>query len=270
LHHTLDRCIPLMPGVPLNPMANNPTNPNLPGLLVTRPDPAGEEFVHSLSAELRAGLQIVISPLLELETLIDDLDLGTAKGVIFTSKAAVRALRGIAPAIRPPAYCVGQATCDAATELGWSAQRVGQDAESLISGLLATRPDAPLLHIRGRHARGDIAMHLRQAGLPCEDVIAYDQKLLPLTEAARALLVSDREIIVPLFSPRTARQFADTCPQGGRLHLIAMSKAVAHSVKHMNYSSLIVPPTPDATAMRLAVTDCAAALHRVEGGGDAQ
>jgi uroporphyrinogen-III synthase len=251
-------------------MANNPTNPELPGLLVTRPDPSGEEFVHSLGTELRAGLQVVMSPLLKLETLIDELDLGAAKGVIFTSKAAVRALRGIAPVVKPPAYCVGQATRDAAMDMGWTAYRMGQDAESLISGLLAARPDAPLLHVRGRHARGDIALHLRRAGLSCDEVIAYDQTLLPLSGDARALLTSDREIIVPLFSPRTARQFADTCPQGGRLHLIAMSKAVADSVKHMNYSDLIVPPTPDAAAMRAAVTECAAALHRVEGGGDAQ
>lgn len=251
-------------------MANNPTNPQLPGLLITRPDPAGREFVQSLSSELRAGLEIVTSPLLKLEPLVDDLDLGAAQGIIFTSKSAVRALQGIAVPTMPPAYCVGQATCDAAADLGWSAHRMGQDAESLISGLLAARPAGPLLHVRGRHARGDVARHLTRSGLPCDEVVAYDQVLLPLTARARALLMSDREIIVPLFSPRTARQFADTCPTGSKLHLIAMSKAVANSVKHMDYNSLTTVLTPDAAAMRSAVTDCAVALHRVERGGDAQ
>ena len=66
----------------------------------------------------------------------------------------------------------------------------------------------PLLHVRGRHAAGDLVGALAARGIPVKAAELYDQVPQPLSPDARALFAAGAAAVVPLFSPRTARIFA--------------------------------------------------------------
>lgn len=237
------------------------------GLLMTRPDLAARKFVAELPDWVPGG-PVVYSPLLDIHESDVEVDLTGIKGVIFTSANGVRWARRLTSG--GPAYCVGAATTRAAQAAGWQATQCGETAESLIQSLINDPVPGPLLHIRGQHARGDVAASLSRGGLPCTDVGVYEQHLLPLSDEGCSLLLAQRDVIVPLFSPRSARQFADTCPTACTPHLIALSLAVEKEINHMNFKSLITCNTPDADTMRAHIINLCKSLHRVEGGGAAQ
>ncbi|UWQ53810.1 uroporphyrinogen-III synthase [Leisingera caerulea] len=233
-------------------------------LLMTRPLAAAERFVAGLPEAARAGLQVIYAPLMEIRPAQAPVSLDGVKGVIFTSANGVEAASR-ETAARLTAYCVGERTAQAAAEAGWQASCLGRCAEELVAALLSQRPEVPLLHLRGAHARGDIAGRLTSGGIPCQEQTLYDQVLLPLTQEAKSLLAAQTDVIVPLFSPRTARHFANLCGDAAHLHLLALSPAVAEPLKGLNCKTLRVSKTPDAAALATAVLDAAAQLSQLEG-----
>lgn len=241
----------------------------MPALLMTRPLAAAERFVAALPAEARATLQVIHAPLIEIRPADGPVQLGDAKGVIFTSANGVAAASR-ETTVRLPAFCVGESTAEAAAGAGWQASCLGQCADELVAALLQQRPAAPLVHLRGAHARGAIAQRLSDGGLTCRELVVYDQVLLPLTAAALKALAAQIDVIVPLFSPRTARHFANLCGDASHLHLIALSQAVADPLKGLNCKTLRVSKAPDAKAMTAAVLDAAAQLSRLEDKGRAE
>ena len=184
--------------------------------------------------------------------------------MIFTSANSVPAAAGIADRGDRTAYCLGQHTRQIAEDAGWRAQFCGMTADDLVADLLQRRPSGSLIHLRGEHSRGHIAARLTEAGLICREQITYEQPLFTLTAEATSALTASRDVIVPIFSPRTARQFADLCPVGVRIHLIAMSSAVAKPLKSLKYRDLQICSEPDAQSMAQLVHDVAARLIRVE------
>jgi uroporphyrinogen-III synthase len=229
------------------------------GLLMTRPLPSARRFVEDLSAETRAGLTVIYAPLMRVRPLSGALGATDTQGVgglIFTSANAVATATGQV-STDLPAYCVGQRTTAEAIGAGWPAQCLGKTADELIARLVDMRPPAPLLHLHGRHTRGDVAQRLTAAGLSCREKVIYDQELLPLNEDALRAITSQQSLIVPVFSPRTARHFAQICPDASNLHLIALSEAVAKPLKVLNCRDLQVCNTPDAGAMSTLVRDAA-------------
>jgi len=227
-------------------------------LLMTRPRDAAERFVARLAPAVRNRLHVIYSPLLEIEALPGAVSLRGAHGVIFTSANGVAAAR--AAAVRPtlPAYCVGAATAAAARRARWSVEETAETADALVAALVARRPPAPLLHLRGKHARGDVAGRLTAAGIETRAQAIYDQRLVAPSDAARAALNGKHPVIAPLFSPRTARHFADSCAGSAPLFLAAISAAAAEPVENMGYRALIVAQRPDAEAMAAAVETLAA------------
>ena len=63
----------------------------------------------------------------------------------------------------------------------------------------------PVIHPHGQHARGQIATTLTKKGIPCAECVIYDQIETPLSIQARALLTQPQALLVPVFSPRSAR-----------------------------------------------------------------
>lgn len=242
----------------------------MPTLLMTRPRPAAEGFVAQLSAPLRARLRVVYSPLLEIVPLKVQVPDDGLRGVIFTSVNGVEAGLAAGAPGGLPAYCVGDRTARAALAAGWRVQVTCPDAEHLIAALLRLRPEAPLLHLRGVHARGDIAGRLSAAGIATRALAVYDQRLLPLNDAARSALAGQGPVVVPLFSPRTARQFADICDGSAPLFLAVISAAAAKPVENMRSEALIVAERPDSPAMIAAVEMLVRRASRLEGPGGAQ
>ena len=240
------------------------------GLLMTRPQAAAERFVSGLPAAVTAQLQVIYAPLLDIQPVPVAVDLDGIRGVIFTSANGVTT--GSTQVVRRdlPVFCVGERTADAAKQAGWTVKVCAPDADTLVSRVLKLQPSAPILHLRGQHAQGKVAARLTAGGIRCEEQITYNQRLLQLSPQAISALAAQKEMIVPLFSPRTARQFADLYPTGAVVHLIALSDAVAAPLKALNYKGLQICSEPNAKAMARAVAAVAAQLDLLEGGGAAQ
>jgi uroporphyrinogen-III synthase len=239
-------------------------------LLMTRPYKAAQRFVAMLPETLTVGLQVIYSPLISVQPVGDDINLDSGEAVIFTSSNGVSATASIPDCNDRVAYCLGQRTSLKAKEAGWQALMCGKTADDLVANLLQHRPSEPLVHMRGQHSRGNIVERLTEAGLTCREKVVYDQTLLPLTVEATSALSISHDVIVPLFSPRTARQFADLCPAGSKIHVIAMSETVAMSIKTLKYKDLQICREPEAQSMLQLVHDVAAQLIRVESDKSAQ
>lgn len=210
-------------------------------MIMTRPDGANEDFVASLAPEARVKLDIIFSPLIAIVSTGAHPEVGPNDGVIFTSANGVK----FAPAGNGrAAFCVGSATTAAAIEAGWDAQHVASEAAGLVSELRQRKPGMRLHHLCGVHARGQVAEKLQKAGLDVSRVALYDQQLLPLNERARQVIESGPSVLVPLFSPRTAGQFAAHCTDPTRTHVIALSAAIADNLGGLAVASLEIAGHP--------------------------
>lgn len=234
-------------------------------LLMTRPSAASERFVELLPASLRCQLTVIYAPLLQIMPLSVSTDLSGYRGVIFTSANGVAAVNSVPPD-NVPAYCVGERTTKAAQSAGWDARQCGADAEELVRYLAQFNPAAPLLHLHGKHTRGDVAIRLNALGVQCSGRAIYEQNLMPVSVQARRKIATQSSVIVPLFSPRTARHFASLGLDQINLSLIAISEAVADELKDLKCNSLRVSKTPNAAGMIELVRDAAVRLAHLEGG----
>ena len=239
-------------------------------LLMTRPPDAARRFVDLLPKSLTTDLTVIYSPLISVQPMEDHVSLDSSDAIIFTSSNGVSATDTVVDCKNRAAFCLGQRTTQMALGAGWKAQECGKTADDLVEYLMQHRPPETLVHLRGQHSRGNIAARLNEAGLTCREQIVYDQRLLPLTTEANSALAGLQNVIVPLFSPRTARQFADLCPAGTKIHLIAMSEAVEEPLKSLKYKDLQVCSEPDAQSMAQLVHEVAAHLIRVESDQSAQ
>ncbi|MEH6646190.1 uroporphyrinogen-III synthase [Sulfitobacter sp.] len=221
----------------------------LPTLLLTRPAASAKAFADSLNTSVLSRVRLVISPLLEISGMGIIPSLTQVGGVIFTSANGVlHAPKGE----DRPAYCVGAQTTAEATAHGWAAQQMGDTAQELIAALCADPPKCPLLHLSGRHTRGDIAQTLKSAGVDTERVTIYEQRLLGLNAAAHRVLESP--CIIPVFSPRSAAQLAKEAHGNlGQAYIIALSDAVALPLAGEKTRNLTVLPAPQAVIMREAL-----------------
>jgi len=228
----------------------------LPPFLLTRPAAQGDRFARTLRARFGAEIEIIDSPLLAPEFLTPDLPARRFQALIFTSQTGVEAYRRIAadPALNEvrQAWCVGDRTAAAAREAGLATLTAQGDAAALAQAIADARPPGPLLHLRGQEVRGDLAERLDCAGIETYSAIVYAQAPQPLTAMAAALLRAGGDVVVPLFSPRTAALFAAATRAidlHARLWLASLSPAVAAAVGDLPSASHVVAARPDAEAM---------------------
>lgn len=187
---------------------------------------------------------MICSSLIEIEFLPNTPISAKNSEVIFTSVNGVNACQGSSNR----AFCVGEKTTRAARDAGFDALSANGNAADLID-LITRKAKGPLIHIRGEHSRGDIAKQLQ-----CEEVIAYKQVAKPLSNEARKLLCGEQLVILPLFSPRTARLFiAEMGDVVAPIHIIAISDAVAHEVSGHKNIAITIADAPNADAMLLAI-----------------
>lgn len=198
--------------------------------------------------------QIILSPLLKIEMLPHQADVAAYHGLIFTSENGVRAFLQHQQASEMPAFCVGERTAKAARAAGFATQSANGSASDLITMINAADVSGPLLHVRGAHARGDIATGVT---VQVDQVVAYQQSAQSLTDVAVLALRGDNEVILPLFSPRTAQIFCEQSDQiTAPLHVIAMSAAVKDILSGSNLAkngSIFVAGSPDAPSMLQAI-----------------
>lgn len=236
-----------------------------PLLVLTRPRFQAERFAAEARARLGGDLAVLIAPLLEIVPLeAGPLDAEPPAGFILTSENAAIALPPAALAPGAQAWCVGAATAAAARAAGFAARAATGNADDLVALLLAERPAGRLVHLRGRHARGNVAARLHAAGLRAEERVVYDQAERPLAPAARRAIEGAGAVVLPLFSPRSAR-LAGAALAGCAtpLHLACMSAAVAEAWAGPAPAALRVAPAPSAAEMLAAI----AALIDAAGAG---
>ncbi|SDW20903.1 uroporphyrinogen-III synthase [Roseicitreum antarcticum] len=223
-------------------------------ILLTRPRAQSQRF----AVQLRdAGVQapITTAPLLEIEAVpFDSVPLRNIAGVIFTSENGVAGYVAGGGRCDLPAWCVGPVTVAAARNAGFvPVVDGGGDAVALSRMLCAQRPDGPLCHARGSHVAADLATSLTAAGLQVTEATVYAQHATPLSRDACALLSSAGPVIVPVFSPRTARLLAQgwaaLAQPRASVTAIAISPAAAAPLQSCGFGQVVTAPTPNGAAI---------------------
>ena len=229
------------------------TKPMAPqSFLLTRPAAQSARFADALCARFGADSRIVIAPLMApvfLHPALPDIPFGA---LILTSETGAEAARRLsAEGIPLPihAYCVGDRTAACAAAAGFMPFSAKGDANGLLTLIRQSAPQGPLLYLRGTDSRGDVAKTLILAGIETCQAIVYTQIAQPLTPAAAALLARTDPVIVPLFSPRSARLLAALGPFKAPLCVGALSPAVASAAAILSPATMVTAAHPDAANM---------------------
>lgn len=209
-------------------------------VLITRPKAQAQAFAQALEAAHGGPVRSVMSPLIETAPVAVDLDLSDAAHVVFTSVNGVHQAARLNVPRTATAWCVGTKTAQAAQAAGFVAQAAGGNSEKLVGLIVAAQPQGRIIHVRGKHAAGDVIGGLAAGGLRCEPIVAYDQVAIAPTQAALDLLADENPVIVPLFSPRTAKLFSQIDAFHAPLHLVVMSDAIKVSDEIVPVSSIDV------------------------------
>ncbi|MBT8408450.1 MAG: uroporphyrinogen-III synthase [Alphaproteobacteria bacterium] len=227
--------------------------PDVPLIVLTRPAAQAERFAQHCARRFGGRIETLIAPVLKIEPLRPDLEPKPEQSLVFTSENGVLAL-GPNPAVKGrTAYCVGPQTANAARALGMDAIDAGGAAGDLIARILADMPPGPLLHVRGAHARGHVAQALKAAGLDTQEVIAYRQTEQPLSSEAILRLSGSAPVILPVFSPRSAKLLAMQVPRLGPGVLpISLSAAVAEALPASPNEPVVVAE-PNGEAMLASI-----------------
>lgn len=203
---------------------------------------------------LGAEQHIILSPLLNIEMLPIETPVTQYQGLIFTSENGVRAFALTKGYQNIPAYCVGKRTTKAASEAGLKTFSADGSADDLIAMIMAADVIGPLLHIRGEHTRGDIASRIT---VQVDEIITYRQSAQLLSDEARSALLGSREVILPMFSPRTAQIFFEQVKEvSAPFQVIAISEAVKSAILGSNppkNTGFHIAERPDAQAMVQAI-----------------
>lgn len=234
-------------------------------VLITRPAEAAHRFATRLRSVCGPDSAVMVAPLMRI---VHDGDLPPLDGVrtlIFTSRHAVNAFAGKTSARDFGCYTVGDATAAVAREAGFDPISCSGTADDLANRIIADNQTGPCLYVRGEHAAADIANRLNTAGTETHETVLYRQQGLPLPEEARALLSGTNPVVLPLFSPRSARIFFDLAPPAAPLLIAAISENTARVIPEGRVTALRTASGPTAESMLLLVGELVDAANRLEG-----
>ena len=231
-----------------------------PILLITRPEAASRRFAAAAVARFGDRVRPLIAPLMQIVEDTGPLPLDDIRGLVFTSENGVRAAAARTPRRDRPAWCVGDRTTAAALAAGFPARSAQGDAVALARLLVAQQVRGPLLHLHGEHVQADFGALLAAAGTALRSLATYRQEPQPLSDSALAALGGPARVMVPLFSPRSARLFraAAGAPRAP-LDLVAISPAAAEPLGDWPDMAIAIAARPDADAMLDALADRLAA-----------
>ncbi len=213
---------------------------------------------------------MVLSPLMRIEPCGTQPAPEGIAALIFTSRNGVQAFARKSRRRDIPCYTVGDATAALARAEGLDATSCSGDADRLVARMLADGVKGPCLHIRGEHGVGNIAARLTAGGIETTEAVLYRQVAQPLNAAALALLQREAPVIIPLFSPRTARLISVGFEGDAPKFVVAMSPAVAKAVDDARLQGVIVADAPDAAGMVEAIKAALIQANALEGDTPAQ
>jgi uroporphyrinogen-III synthase len=188
-------------------------------LLVTRPEPDAERT----AAQLRAlGHDVVVQPLLTMETLPPPDAVEDPGAVILTSRNGARALASWPRAARwhsRPVFAVGSATAEAASEAGFTDIRPADgDGAALARLIIGTfdRGDGKLLYAAAEIRSPTMEEALDEAGFEVKSVTAYRMVAARALDPPVARSVASGQIDgVLLYSRRSAAVFLELVVKAG-------------------------------------------------------
>ncbi len=228
-----------------------PRQSRAPIILLTRPLAQSQRFARALAEVTR--LPVVISPLLETIFLPAKPPAGDFSAIVLTSESGALAAGRMRDHLPHRAWCVGDRTAQVARTQGFAATSARGDAAALMALIQREGEVGPLLHLRGVETRGDIAETLTRGGIETQNLIVYDQAEVSPSPEALTLIRGRQPLIVPLFSPRSARIFAQVAGPRPGLWLAGMSAAVGQVLTRLDPLGLEIADTPDGDGMLLAV-----------------
>ncbi|GLS86216.1 uroporphyrinogen III methyltransferase [Cypionkella aquatica] len=222
-----------------------------PTILLTRPAQQSQRFAAQIGGA-------VISPLMRPEFSTPHLPREDFSAIVLTSETGAEAAGRISATGAPlpkRAFCVGNRTADAAQKLGFEASSAAGDADDLLAHILRAQPAGQVLLLRGQDSAGDLQNRLVLAGIPTVSLVIYRQIALQLNDEAITILQGAAPVILPVFSPRSARilaaelrRIAAVAP----IWLAALSAAVADGFDFPTVRTEIAL-RPDSAAMRAAI-----------------
>lgn len=222
-----------------------------PTLLLTRPQLAAERFLRDVEEALGARVPAIISPVMRIEPVGELPEAAATTGYIFTSSNAVEIMAGAGALASRDVRTVGERTAAAARDAGAEALCLGETVDAFIDSAQLIDWPGRWQHLRGVHTRGNLTDSLRDLGARVDEVLLYDQVAQPLSRAAQQALAANSPIILPLFSPRTAKLAATAFGQSAPVDVIAISQATAQAWPEP--SGVEVVDAPTAAAMCAAV-----------------
>ena len=228
-------------------------------LILTRPLRQSEAFAAAVAEAMPGRFAVLVSPLIQIAPAAGALDLGNLQGIVFTSANGVEQFASRSPERVLVAYCVGEMTAAAAQAAGFEALSADGDVNDLAALVIAAnRPGAgAFLHVRGRHAAGDLVGSLTAAGVAARAAEIYDQTPLPLAGPARTLLAEGGPAVLALFSPRSARLFAAQARDAGwplaRVTAVSIAAAADAGLDGLGLGRRVVAETPGRAGMVAAL-----------------
>lgn len=234
--------------------------PMRPTLLLTRPQAASDRFATEARAVLGADCPVVIAPLMRTVwqgALPDMTDIGD---LIFTSETALRGFCRLSPRRDMRAWCVGARTASAAKAAGFDVRQGPGDAVGLAALIAATGTGRRYVWPHGTHVACDMGALLSSAGTETIPTVVYDQQTLPLRAAAQDLLSRPDPVLLPLFSPRSARLFlmaVASLPLNAPLYLASLGPEIDAAAAPLAAHHRRIAARPDTGALLAALTELA-------------
>lgn len=229
-------------------------------MLVTRAEPGAGETAARLVA---LGHEAVLAPMLTIEDVAAEPAVDDFAALLFTSANGVLAFARANRRRDLPAYCVGEATGDAARAARFSDVRVaGGDVGALAAFVARSRrpQDGALLHVAGADLAGDLVGALALTGFTAERRVFYRARAAThLPPHAETALTADvpRLRAVLFHSARGATTFANLVKHRidcNRITALCLSRTVADAARVIAWRDVLAAQAPREAAL-LALLD---------------
>jgi len=229
-------------------MTNNPDQKNVL-LLLTRPLDGNERFCSNIE-HLLNRCEILDNPIQKIEFLSAPSKIKNNAVLIFTSINGLRAAERY-KLTNKKCFVVGENTKKIAKSLRYEVLGFARDQEQLVKLIKSNKTSECLVHIRGRHTVGNLCSSLNGGAVSCIEIVGYKQEPLEIKKQIFKKVQSNRPVILPIFSARTAKLLKNNLDLTG-FYVVAISEAVEKILADIELGDLLISEQPDLQSMQEA------------------
>lgn len=203
---------------------------------------------------------MVLSPLTEIRFSDAAIPLEGCDAVVFTSGNAVTGFARLCPRRDLPALCVGARTAEMARTAGFDTRTGPGDAAALSAWIAGEIHPRRIAYPRGEEVAFDLEKSLESGGIETVSAIVYAQVSRPADAPLRHALARTEPLLLPLFSPASARRaVAEMAGAQAPLLVAAMSARVAEAARPLAPEAMRIARQPDTGGMHDALAALIAA-----------